>query len=121
MFTQCCDKHFLRYFFSCFRFTTMQLYSLWLMMFFMKLTSLISVQSSSLSADVLLEVESNLMSLLGFKKRPKADKSKIVVPQAMLELYHRQTGLFLDTASIAKPNLHTRNANTVRSFNHVGR
>ncbi|GJQ65557.1 putative transforming growth factor-beta (TGF-beta) family protein [Trypoxylus dichotomus] len=97
----------------------MQLHSLWLMMFFLKLTSLVPVRSSSASKDVLLEVESNLMSLFGFRRRPKADKSKIVVPQAMLDLYRRQTGLFLDTASIAKPNLHTRNANTVRSFNHV--
>ncbi|KRT85364.1 hypothetical protein AMK59_2774, partial [Oryctes borbonicus] len=95
------------------QFTTMQLYSLWLMMFFLKLTSLVPVRSSSASKDVLLEVESNLMSLFGFRKRPKVDKSKIAIPQTMLDLYHRQTGLFMDTASIAKPNLHTRNANTV--------
>nr|CAD7196659.1 unnamed protein product [Timema douglasi] len=44
--------------------------------------------------------------------------SRVVIPDAMLELYQRQTGLSLDTASLALPGRHTKTANTVRSFVH---
>lgn len=84
--------------------------------------------SSSSSSDisdlernkVFENVESNLLSLFGFSRRPKVDRSKVVIPPAMLELYKRQTGRDLDTASIAKPGIHAKSANTVRSFTHIG-
>lgn len=77
--------------------------------------------SSNVPKEVLAEVETNLMSLFGFKQRPKIDKSKVVIPQAMLDLYQKQMGFPLDTASIPKKGWHTRSANTVRSFTHIGR
>nr|CAD7394755.1 unnamed protein product [Timema cristinae] len=72
----------------------------------------------AMDADMLNSVETNLMSLFGFKRRPRLDRSKVVIPDAMLELYQRQTGLSLDTASLALPGRHTKTANTVRSFVH---
>nr|CAD7266761.1 unnamed protein product [Timema shepardi] len=74
----------------------------------------------AMDADMLNSVETNLMSLFGFKRRPRLDRSKVVIPDAMLELYQRQTGLSLDTASLALPGRHTKTANTVRSFVHKG-
>lgn len=71
--------------------------------------------------DVLAEVETNLLSLFGFKKRPKIDRNKILIPDAMLKLYEEQVGHPYDTASIPRPGLHTMAANTVRSFTHVGK
>lgn len=61
------------------------------------------------------------MSLFGFRKRPIVDRSKIVIPQAMLDMYERQMNHPLDTASIPRPGLHTKSANTIRSFTHVGK
>ncbi|KAJ8968256.1 hypothetical protein NQ317_001898 [Molorchus minor] len=77
--------------------------------------------SSNLSKEVLAEVETNLLSLFGFKGRPKVDKTKVVIPQAMVDLYERQMGFPLETASIPKRGIHTRSANTIRSFTHIGR
>ncbi|KAJ8953833.1 hypothetical protein NQ318_006683 [Aromia moschata] len=75
--------------------------------------------SSNLPKEVLAEVETNLLSLFGFKNRPKVDKSKVYIPQAMLEMYEKQMGFPLDTASIPKRGFHTRSANTIRSFTHI--
>lgn len=71
--------------------------------------------------EVKAEVETNLKNLFGFKQWPKIDKSKVVIPKAMLELYEKQTGFSLETASIPRKGWHTRSANTVRSFTHIGR
>ncbi|XP_072380184.1 protein decapentaplegic [Diabrotica undecimpunctata] len=75
--------------------------------------------SSNVPKEVKDQVESNLLSLFGFKGRPKVDKSKVVIPQAMIELYERQMGFPLDTTSFPKKGWHTKNANTIRSFTHV--
>ncbi|KAF5294025.1 hypothetical protein FQA39_LY13579 [Lamprigera yunnana] len=75
--------------------------------------------SSSVPQEALAEVEANLLSLFGFRKRPRIDRSKVVIPQVMLDLYRKQTGHKLDTASIHRPGLHTKSANTVRSFTHI--
>ncbi|XP_063240387.1 protein decapentaplegic [Bacillus rossius redtenbacheri] len=62
--------------------------------------------------------EDSLLSLLGLRRRPRVDRSKVVVPPEMLELYRRQTGLRLGTTALPLPGRHTRAANTVRSFTH---
>lgn len=66
-------------------------------------------------------VESNLLSLFGFQQRPKIDRSKIEIPPAMLRLYEKQVGHPYDTIAIPRPGLHTSNANTIRSFTHIGK
>ncbi|CAG9823161.1 unnamed protein product [Phaedon cochleariae] len=70
--------------------------------------------SSSLPKEVIANVESNLLSLFGFKGRPNIDKSKVVVPQAMIDLYERQMGMAFDTTAIPKRGWNTRSANTIR-------
>ncbi|CAM6031937.1 unnamed protein product, partial [Sphagnum compactum] len=72
----------------------------------------------------LVEIEKNLLSLFGFSKRPKIDRSKIVIPEAMKKLYEQITGHNLD-AELNLPKrskigaeMHLKDANTVRSFIH---
>lgn len=77
--------------------------------------------STSVPKEALAEVEASLMSLFGFRKKPNIDRSKLVIPQAMLDMYERQTGRVLDTTSILRPGLYTKSANTMRSFTHVGK
>lgn len=77
--------------------------------------------TSSVPKETLEAVEANLMSLFGFRKRPNIDRSKVVIPKAMLDMYERQMGHPLDTSSIPRAGLHTQSANTIRSFTHVGR
>lgn len=73
-----------------------------------------------MSKEVLAEVETNLRTLFGFKGRPKVDRSKLVIPQALIDLYEEQSGSKLDITSINRPGLFTQTANTIRSYTHVG-
>ncbi|XP_067009431.2 protein decapentaplegic [Anabrus simplex] len=82
-------------------------------------TLLMSCTTSSPEPEVLQHVEASLLSLFGVNKRPRPDRSKIVIPQAMLDLYRQQTGADLDTASLRLKGKHTRSANTARSFHHL--
>lgn len=73
------------------------------------------------NAEQLVEIEKNLLTLFGFKKRPKIDRSKVVIPEAMKKLYEQIMGHELDSINIPKAGLLTKNANTVRSFTHEGK
>ncbi|XP_058446339.1 protein decapentaplegic isoform X2 [Malaya genurostris] len=69
--------------------------------------------------ETLVQIERNLGSLFGFSKRPKIDRSKVVIPEAMRQLYAQIMGHDLvDSVHVPKKGLSTRNANTVRSFTH---
>ena len=81
--------------------------------------STISSTSLKEKPEVLEKVESSLLSLFGFRKRPRP--GKVVVPEAMLELYRRQTGHDVETTALPLPGRHTHTANTVRSFTHIGK
>lgn len=61
-------------------------------------------------------VEASLLSLLGFAKRPKPSGSPHV-PESLKKLYIRQSAIGM--ADIARPGIHARSSNTVRSFPHV--
>ncbi|XP_017888010.1 protein decapentaplegic [Ceratina calcarata] len=61
-------------------------------------------------------IEASLLTLLGFTKRPKP-QGQAHVPDSLKQLYHRQNTIGM--ADIAKPGIHARSANTVRSFSHV--
>lgn len=63
-------------------------------------------------------VEASLLSLLGFTRRPKPQGSTVHIPESLRKLYLHQKKIGI--ADIAKPGFHTRSANTVRSFSHVG-
>lgn len=68
--------------------------------------------------EAIASVESSLLSLLGFSKRPRPLGPSAHVPDDLRRLYQRQNAI--GTADIAKPGIHSRWANTVRSFVHVG-
>lgn len=72
--------------------------------------------------ETLVTIEKNLLSLFGFKKRPKIDRSKVVIPEAMRRMYAETTGMELDLPDLPKPAIHRAHytANTVRSFTHEG-
>ena len=69
----------------------------------------------------LVQIEKNLLSLFGFSKRPKVDRSKIVIPEAMKQLYAQIMGHELDSINVPKADLHKVEANTVRSYTHEGK
>lgn len=80
-----------------------------------------SISTSKPDPETLVEIEKNLLSLFGFPKRPKIDRSKVVIPEAMKQLYAQIMGHDLvDSVNVPKEGLNTRNANTVRSFTHEG-
>lgn len=70
--------------------------------------------------ETLVQIEKNLLSLFGFNKRPKVDRSKVVIPEAMKNLYAEIMGHELESVNLPKPGLLTKSANTVRSFTHEG-
>ncbi|XP_012281174.1 protein decapentaplegic [Orussus abietinus] len=61
-------------------------------------------------------VEASLLSLLGFAKRPRPQRPAYV-PEPLKRLYKKQN--VIGMADIARPGIHARSANTVRSFAHV--
>ncbi|XP_048505138.1 protein decapentaplegic isoform X2 [Athalia rosae] len=61
-------------------------------------------------------VEASLLSLLGFSKRPRP-LGPSHVPESLKKLYLRQSASGM--ADIARPGIHARSSNTVRSFAHV--
>lgn len=68
----------------------------------------------------LVEIENSLLSLFNMKRPPKIDRSKIIIPEAMKNLYAQIMGHEIDSVNIPKPGLLTKSANTVRSFTHKG-
>lgn len=73
--------------------------------------------------DTKIKVEKNLLSIFGMSKRPKPiDRTKVVIPDAMKALYAEIMGEELrESVNIPRPGLHTKSANTVRSFTHEGK
>ncbi|XP_037957400.1 protein decapentaplegic-like [Teleopsis dalmanni] len=67
---------------------------------------------------ILVEIESSLLSLFNMKRPPTIDRSKIVIPDAMKELYEQIMGQEINSINIPKRGLLTQSANTVRSFTH---
>lgn len=68
-------------------------------------------------------IEQNLLSLLGRKSPPKdIDRSKVIIPQQLRDLYVTMTGQEQrKSVNLPKPGLLTKSANTVRSFFHEGK
>lgn len=70
--------------------------------------------------EVIQQVETSLLSLFGYKKRPpRMDRSKLVIPEELRRLYELQNGLKFPTSHIRKKGTYLTSANTVRSFTHV--
>ncbi|XP_067624240.1 protein decapentaplegic [Eurosta solidaginis] len=70
----------------------------------------------------LVQIENSLLSLFNMKRPPKIDRSKIIIPEAMKQLYAQIMGHELDTvmaAATPRPSILSKSANTVRSFTHI--
>lgn len=82
-----------------------------------------SSEQVTMDRDTKVKVEKNLLSIFGMSKRPKPiDRSKVVIPDAMKALYAEIMGEELrESVNLPKPGLHTKSANTVRSFTHEGK
>lgn len=80
-----------------------------------------SQQKPKLSDEEFMELEKKLLTVLGFEKRPKVDRSKIIIPEFMKQLYQKIMNQNINSVNLPKPGMHTRNANTVRSFTHEGK
>ncbi|XP_011168636.1 protein decapentaplegic [Solenopsis invicta] len=65
---------------------------------------------------VIAGMEASLLSLLGFTKRPRP-QGQAHIPKSLRDLHARQN--VIGVVDIAKPGIHTRSANTVRSFPHI--
>lgn len=66
------------------------------------------------------QAERHLLAALGMKRRPVADKSKVEIPAAMLELYKMQLSNEFDTTGLPLPGRHVKSANTARTYLHRG-
>ncbi|XP_036328302.1 protein decapentaplegic [Rhagoletis pomonella] len=67
----------------------------------------------------LVQIENSLLSLFNMKRPPKIDRSKIIIPEAMKQLYAQIMGYEWDSVMIPRPGILTKSANTVRSFTHI--
>ncbi|XP_043493767.1 protein decapentaplegic-like isoform X2 [Polistes fuscatus] len=65
---------------------------------------------------MIASLESNLLALFGFTKRP-TPTGPAYVPESLRKLYLRQNSIRM--SAIAKPGINARSANTVRTFYHV--
>ncbi|XP_014468735.1 PREDICTED: protein decapentaplegic [Dinoponera quadriceps] len=65
---------------------------------------------------VIAGIEASLLTFLGLSRRPKP-QGPAHVPESLRQLYNIQNSI--GTADIAKPGIHARSANVVRSFYHV--
>lgn len=66
-------------------------------------------------------VQSSFLSKLGLRNRPMVDRSKVHIPQAMVEMYERQINGEYESTALPLPGRLTRSANTVRSYTHQGK
>ncbi|CAB3369231.1 Hypothetical predicted protein [Cloeon dipterum] len=63
------------------------------------------------------EAETYLLNKLGLNRRPRPDRSKIIIPDKMIQMYKAQTGLQLDTNMLVIPGRQNMgSANTIKSY-----
>lgn len=69
-----------------------------------------------------LKIKETLHSMFDMPKRRKpVDRSKIVIPEVMWQMYQELTGIEQrESVHLPRPGLHTKSANIVRSFTHEG-
>lgn len=71
--------------------------------------------------DTLVKVQNTLLTAFGLKRPPrKVDRSKILIPETMKQMYAEIIDQDLDSVTIPRPGLNTKTANTVRTFIHQG-
>lgn len=67
-------------------------------------------------------LESSLLTMFGFSRRPRHKQGEIAIPQYMIDLYRMESGdLETDIPSIFSRRQGAVQSNTVRSFFHEGK
>lgn len=78
---------------------------------------------TSIDPVALAAYEKNLFAQLGLTKRPKIiDRANIVIPDELMETYHKMMAghEHSDSVALPTPGVHTKSANTIRSYGHEG-
>lgn len=103
----------------------------WLYVLAVLITAAATVQTAAGAAGAdaaidpvaLANYEKDLFAQLGLTKRPKIiDRASIVIPDELMDTYrkmmagHEQS----DSVALPTPGLHTKSANTIRSYGHEG-
>jgi len=71
-------------------------------------------------------LEGSLLHMFGLQRRPHPQRSSIVIPEFLLELYRQQSAASASasglghTTNLNLQGKHTQTANTVRTFTHRG-
>lgn len=71
----------------------------------------------------LANYERDLFAQLGLSKRPTiTDRASIVIPDELMDIYHQMMAGHEQSDSVAlpTPGVHTKSANTIRSYDHEG-
>lgn len=81
-------------------------------------------KSKPIDPEVVEQFEKTLLSQLGMEKKPKSiDRSKIVIPNQLKEVYNKimVDHELINSVNLPVPGVHAKSANTVRSFAHEGK
>lgn len=79
--------------------------------------------SDKLDPIVLAQFEKTLFAQLGMERRPHiVDRTKIVIPDELKDIYHKMMAAheLTDSVQLPMPGSDTKSANTIRSFAHEG-
>lgn len=86
------------------------------------------VVSAEAAVDVdpvaMAKFEKTLFAQLGLTKRPQnVDRSAIVIPDELMDIYHKMMEGHKTSDSIAlpTPGVHSKSANTIRTYSHEGK
>lgn len=108
----CCRRHHCGTFCCCFSAAMSFVSSCFLFSSFFHI--LFTVPSST--GEGAERLEGKLLNMFGLQRRPRPKRDTIAVPEFLLDLYRRQTGLDVDTTNLNLQGKLTQTANTVRTF-----
>lgn len=73
--------------------------------------------------EAMAKFEKTLFAQLGLSKRPQiVDRSSIVIPEELMEIYKKmmEGHETSDSVALPTPGQHTKSANTIRTYAHEG-
>jgi len=80
------------------------------------LLRLLALTAAAALAATPAEIEAQLLTVLGMKRRPRAAAAALHIPDHMIKMYEAQSGLAFETTSFPSAGRHTGSANTLRSL-----
>lgn len=89
----------------------------------LRMHTVVGATAAAIDPVVLASYEKDLFAQLGLTKRPKIiDRANIVIPDELMEIYHKMMAghEHSDSVQLPTPGRHTKTANTIRSYGHEG-